>query len=291
MITDYFKQPAQIARRILREVAPGKVIQEPSAQTESGEIIPAKVTDSRVLNLASIRNPEQFVIQRAPAQNRSADRTTPVPMYNTSQVAVLPEAAPTRGLAETPTGGNVSFRHEASVGVGSNVRRSFKIVLDNGGGAEEVIYLGDGLGLIQLFNGDANFVNTMVSGQIGANTVSKLKDITNSIILDMHGLHLAGYVAGGSTPSAAAFDSGRVEVMSIAPDFQSVKSQTLPLSDMLNSESFRDNVRQDDSFRMHLGPLSAMRVTLPAGAKLAVTFKSLSAVGLPSSFFKTELFG
>jgi len=276
------------AYRVLREVAPGKVIQEPIARTMDGEQIAMPVTDRRVLELSRIPNADQLIIERAPKPDAPIYQPQKVPM----QTAVLPtSAAPTRGIAETPTGGNVSFRHEASVGVGSNVRRSFKVVLDNGGAAEEVIYLGDGLGLIQLFNGDADFVNTMVTGQIGANTVTKLKDITNSIILDLHGLHLAGYEAGGSTPSAAAFDSGKVEVLSIAPDYQSVKSQTLPLSDMLNSESFRDNVRQDDSFRMHLGPLTAMRITLPAGAKLAVTFKSLSSVGLPSSFFKTELFG
>ena len=267
------------ATRILVELSPGFYKQTDRLLREDGQQVKWAITNDGILTADQVNLSIHPIIKN------------PNMGSNYKQAG---QVAPAMQFAETPNGQVVATRNEANVGVsGSNVRRSFKIVIDNPTAGDLSAILGDGSGLITLkLKGAAQPVHPglVVTGQYGIQTAAILAKIAAGAGLDFHGLHLAGYEDGSSTASAAPFDSGKISVLSIAPDYQTVNQVQLPLSDMIAGGDFRDNIREDKEFRFTIGMFTAMEVIVPAGSKLILTFKSLSSVSLPGTSVKLGSF-
>jgi len=269
-------------RRVLREVGPGQYMQEPELQDMDGKAVRAPITDRRILTQADLPAPvSQFFIHPQQSTNMTTPQNYPAGM------------APVIGVAETATGSEVAFRNEASVGVGrSSVRRPLRFTITSTAAAATVVYLGDGTGLVRAK--DKNFgagipAGVTIGGTYGVNTHALFQELTKSATLDLHGLHIAGY-DDNNAEDPTVFDEGQVTLQSVSPDFQNLSEVVLPLSDLLGSGDFRSNIREDSSFRFKAGALSAIRIDMPAGSKMVLTFRKIVSVGLPGHFFKTELF-
>lgn len=274
---------AQKLRRVLKEVGPGQYQQMPEMQSMEGRVVAAPITDRRILTAADLpAAPSEFFIHQ---------QSTMTPITQ-AQAAM----SPTIGVAETAQGGTVAYRNEAPTGVNSSsVRRPLRFTIINAGAAAVNVPLGDGAGLVALKQNKAGTfpavlpANVTVTGTYGAQSYAAFQRLTQSAILDLHGLHLAAYDDANSE-DPTVFDEGDIILQSVSPDFQNINEIVLPLSDLLGSGDFRPNIREDSSFRFKAGPLTAINVLIPAGTKLVMTFRKISSIGLPGHFFKTELF-
>lgn len=201
--------------------------------------------------------------------------------------------APALTYAETAGGDRVAGRMEAAVGTGgAGIRTAMKVVLNNPGANDEIVILGDGSNLIARYLKLATpfGTDTTSEGVYEAGTLEQLNEVVKHCGLDLHGLHIAGYTANSSVANSTPFDVGTFDLVSISPAYQNLNVTNIPLSDLVTGQDNRDNIRQDGNFRYHLTAFSGIRVTIPAGTKIVITFKNLSAVIMPGLAIKPAAF-
>jgi hypothetical protein len=266
-------------RRVLTQVGPNQYRQEKRLRNMEGAEIMAPITQTGIFTPSEISGDISEFFINPTMQNQNN-------YQNQSPAAV--------GMAETASGRMVSYRSEADTGVSSaGVRRPLRFVISSTAAGPTVLYLGDGSGLVRAKDKNFNIgipANVTVGGTYDANTHGLFESLTKSAGLDLHGIHIAGYDAATNAEDATIFDEGKITLMSVGADFQNLSEVVLPLADLLSAGDFRSNIREDASFRFKAGAMSAVKVDIPAGAKMVITFRKISAVGLPGHYFSNDLF-
>lgn len=253
----------------LYQVVKGGVIELPILVDQAGNYQNYPVTNSGVINPATI-DPTSPVLYSS-INNFQTMRNNCYPVYKGNN---LPVGV---GYAETPDGRIKTARLEMASS-GSN-RRPLIIGLDNTDVAAHTFVIGDGFGLFASKNAiAAKPAAVVVTGTYGANTLTRIADITKSAPFDLHGIHIVGQTTAGAS-SETFFLNGTITQFLIEPDMQFAKETMIPLSDEVSQAANKDNIRANEAYRFIVNGFGGYKITLPAGEKITITFRHLMGYG------------
>lgn len=153
----------------------------------------------------------------------------------------------------------------------SSGSETITLTLENGEATAQEILFGDGLGINkEVYSISDKAAGVVVGGTYGANTLTLYKQIAGGSALRLHGFHIVNTNSGND--STGFFDSGKVELLKAMPTNNSPKRNRFDLQQLVNSNSFKPNIREKQDFRFILAGYTAMLFTIPAGEKISLTF-------------------
>lgn len=245
--------------RVLQDVGNNCVVQTPYAIDESGNRYPMPISYPGKIHKSKIK-PGCPVI---PLQTNLQKMNYSLPY------AVVP--------TESPAGSPGSARVEQPAV--QSTRRPITVTISNGYSADETLLIGDGFGLFAIKQSvAAKNALTVIGGTYGTATLTKLQEITKSSAFDLHGLHITGSTTAGAA-SDIPFTQGSFSTFYTSPDLAYVQEAPIPVSDLVTGSTYTTNVREDQSFRFQVNGYTGIKVVVPTGYAVTITFKNLVSFG------------
>jgi len=241
-------------KRCYYQISEFEAVQAPFVMTPGGELKNYPITNNQTVSMKKVKG--QY------------------PTINEGQNLNMGGGLiPARGGAdlvpgETPSGGREAFRAEGP-GLSDANTSELSITFDNsaGGAVDEVVAIGDGVGLI----GDAlgltpPAATLTVSSQNYADPLLVLKDIALGSGLDLHRLHV-------TADDSAFYASGYIKPSIANADGTGVREQQIFLNMSVTGDTFNPLIREERNFRFALGTFSGIVVKIPAGRVVTLSFK------------------
>lgn len=244
--------------RVMEPAGPGLVKQAPEVvDRQTGKTMPYAITDTNVYTEAQAKA-AGFVCK----SNNSKQAISQPMMNNNQPYGVLP--------AEKVNGMPSVVRSEVpDPASGSN---TITLTIQNGHTEIQELILGDGFGILaQVYNIQPKNVATIVGGTFQTETLTRYAAITSGSALRLHGVHLVNTTTGGAE-STGFFDSGKMELLYGSPTNNSSVKNRFDLQQLVNSNSFKPNIRESKDFRFLLDGYAGVLFTVPAGEAITVTF-------------------
>ena len=241
----------------MEPAGPGLVKQAPEVvDRQTGQTMPYAITDNNVYTEAQAKA-AGFV-----CKSNSKPAISPTMMNTNQPYGVLP--------AEKVNGMPAVVRSEVPDPTsGSN---TITLTIQNGHTEIQELLLGDGFGILaQVYNIQPKNVATIIGGTFQTETLTRYAAISSGSALRLHGVHLVNTTTGGAE-STGFFDSGKMELLYGSPTNNSSVKNRFDLQQLVNSNSFKPNIRESKEFRFLLDGYAGVLFTVPAGEAITVTF-------------------
>lgn len=229
----------------------------------------------KVMNLVTgeildmpVKNTKPIQASRVPAQCPIIKPQQISTMQNSNVWGLVPQESTTgqKGVArmETPDL--------------NGVRVQIRVGISNGELTDEIFALGDHHGLVA----DAFTIPTpkggvTISGSWGANSYVNLKQITGANPMRFHGLHMICTTTAGAA-STSFFDNGFLKAVRAPANGDSPQEITIPISDLVQPDSFQTNIRVVQDFRLLMDGFTALYCKIPTGIAVVFNFTYLRSV-------------
>ena len=244
--------------RVMEPAGPGLVKQAPEVvDRQTGQTMTYPITDTNIYTEAQAKA-AGFV-----CKSNNSKQAIPQQMMNMNQpYGVLP--------AEKVNGMPSVVRSEVPDPTsGSN---TITLTISNGHTSPEQLLLGDGFGILaQVYNIPAKNAATTIGGTFQTETLTRYAAITSGSALRLHGVHLVNTTTAGAE-STGFFDNGKMELLYGSPTNNSSVKNRFDLQQLVNSNSFKPNIRESKDFRFLLDGYAAVLFTVPNGEAITVTF-------------------
>lgn len=156
---------------------------------------------------------------------------------------------------------------EALAGISRNW--SFKIVNPSGNGTQTIV-VGDKSGLVTLYKGYTAPTGLTITGNFGANTVSKITDITGDIDVLVRGLHT-------EVSNADVYASGSVSQIEASLDGKSAVERPINFQKLYHSSDYVATVREVKDYNQILNANNGLVIVLPEDRNITVTMDIVEA--------------
>lgn len=170
------------------------------------------------------------------------------------------------------TQGRAELARRETPDMGMMNAQTIWFTFDNTTGGAVDFMLGDAAGLIALNLGlSAPPGGVTITSSYGASGLSYFAQLTRSIPVRFHKLHVVNTATASSTASTCFFDSGSLRDCRASINNAATQANIIDFRMLLTPDTFLSNVRQYEDYRIMTDALQGWRFVIPALQKITFT--------------------